>query len=126
MSHTVTCKVEMKNEEALRNAIDFLQLPTINNGLIGTHQLYGGNTARGIGIKLPEWKHPVVVDLETGNAKYDNFEGRWGKQLELDRLVQRYSIERTRLESAVLGFNAAEEVLENGDVKLVMTQIAST
>lgn len=126
MSHTVTCKVEMRDENSLRRAIDHLNLPLVEGGRIGTHKLYGGQSAHGIAIQLPNWRHPVVIDPVTGTAKYDNFNGSWGKQIELDKLVQRYSIERTMEEAQVVGYNVEENTLENGDVELVMTQVAST
>ena len=50
----------------------------------GKHKLYGGNVYEGIGLQLPGWNYPVVINTETGLASYDNFNGSWGKEIELD------------------------------------------
>jgi len=28
-------------------------------------------------VKLPDWKYPVVFDTNSGEAKFDNYGGRW-------------------------------------------------
>ena len=30
----------------------------------------------GLVVRLPDWVYPVVVDVATGRAAYDDFEGR--------------------------------------------------
>lgn len=121
MSHVVKCKVEMKNQSILEKAMEHLGLKNLG---VKTHELYGGQSATGLGMSLPGWNFPVVVNLENGEAAYDNYNGSWGKQVELDKLVQRYSIEAA-LEQAVLsGYTVDEQQLENGDVELNMYELA--
>jgi hypothetical protein len=61
----------------------------------GTAKLFSGE-ATGLLVQLPEWQYPVVVDVLTGLVRYDNFEGRWGEQAQLDRFLQMYAIENSR------------------------------
>ncbi len=122
MSHIIQCKVEMKEKDALKSALDHLGLEVIPGD---SHKLYGGSHANGIAFKLPDWHHPVVVDLTTGVAQYDNYGGSWGKQVELDKLVQRYTIEVAQEESVAGGYVLTENVLENGDVEVELEEIAS-
>lgn len=122
MSHVVTCKVEMKNRDALNAAIDHLGLENLGQG---KHRLYG-RSVDGVGLKLPDWNYPVVINPETGEAFYDNYGGSWGKQLELDKLVQRYSIEVAEAQAMESGYNVETVDQENGDVELIMTQLASS
>ena len=123
MSHIVKCKVEMKDEQCLREAIEHLGLELVANGQVKTHKMYGGQTAHGIAFRLPNWNHPVVVNPETGEAKYDNFNGSWGKQIELDKLVQRYSIKAAEKEAEAQGYTVVENEMENGDIELEMTSL---
>ena len=122
MSHIVKCTVEMKNKAALDAAIEHLGLENLGEK---THDLYNRQKANGVGVKLPDWNYPVVINTETGEAKYDNYGGSWGKQTELDKLVQRYSIEVAKEQGVAGGYTCVEETQENGDVELTMTQLAS-
>ena len=35
--------------------------------------------ATGLQVQLPGWNFPVVCDLGTGKAHYDNYGGQWGR-----------------------------------------------
>lgn len=92
----------------------------------GRHKLFDGSVHSGIAVKLPGWQYPVVIDHVKGEAFYDNYGGSWGKQIELDKLVQRYTIEVAADQAIAGGYTFAENVLANGDVELEMTAVAST
>lgn len=124
MSHIVTCKVEMKNVDCLNRAIKHLGLENLGNKK--QHKLFGGQQAAGIAVKLPGWSYPVVINPETGVAVYDNYGGHWGKQEELDKLVQRYAIETTIDQAVAGGYIYEENRLANGDVELLMTGLVTT
>lgn len=123
MSHIVKVAIQMKNVPCLERAIKHLQLDSLGNG---THTLFGSQKATGIGFKLPGWNYPVVVDPVKGEAVYDNYGGSWGKQIELDKLVQRYTIETSLEQAAENNYTYTETTLENGDVELQMVEVAST
>lgn len=121
MSHIVTIQTQIKDVAALRLATNRLGLA---EPVYGSGKLFS-NEAIGWQIQLPQWRYPVVADVETGNLAYDNYEGRWGNQSELDRLMQRYAIEKASLEARRKGHTVLEQPLENGTVKLTI-QVGGT
>ena len=67
----------------------------------------------------PAWRFPVVCELATGKLHYDNYQGRWGAEKELDRFKQRYAVEKATIEARRLGRSVLEQSLSDGTVKLV-------
>ena len=116
MSHIVEIKTEVRDEAAVQAACLRLQLP---RAVRGTFELYG-STERGLAIELPNWKYPVVAHTETGQLRYDNYEGRWGSQEFLDQFLQRYAVERATIEARKRGHSVVEQKLDNGAVKLTV------
>jgi len=90
MSHIVTVHTQIKDLEALRRACRRLNL---SEPVQGTVKLFS-SSATGHAVQLPGWRYPVVCELATGKIHLDNFEERWGSQQELDRLLQRYAVEK--------------------------------
>ena len=82
-------------------------------------QLFSGETT-GLAVQLPDWTYPVVCNLATGEARFDNFEGRWGDQKELDRFMQAYAVEKAKLESRRRGHSTTEQTLPDGSIKLTI------
>jgi hypothetical protein len=71
-------------------------------------------------VQLPEWRYPVVCQLETGQLQYDNFEVRWGDQQHLDAFLQRYAAEKCHIEARRQGHSVTEQSLTDGSVKLTI------
>lgn len=121
MSHIVTAAVEIKNEKALDRAIRKRgeQVGLQDKGT-KVHELYGGQRVEGRGVQLRDWRHPVVIDTKTGKVSYDNYNGAWGKEEELDKLVQAYAAETQILAAEMDGTFCLhnESVLANGDMVL--------
>ena len=117
MSHVVTISTQIRDPIALAAACRRLGLQPPEQG---TAQLFAG-LATGLVVKLPHWLYPVVVD-SAGNGKisYDNYAGAWGAQVELDKLMQAYAIEKARLEARRAGHTVTEQALPNGSVKLTI------
>jgi len=42
----------------------------------GTAKLFSGQAA-GVVVRLPGWQYPVVFDIATGDARYDDYGGKW-------------------------------------------------
>ncbi len=116
MSHIVTIATQIRDPIALNSACTRLSLPSPT---VGTAKLFS-TEATGHCVQLPEWSYPVVCRLETGQLSYDNFEGRWGDQRHLNRLVQAYAVEKTRLEARRAGHTIVEQALEDGSIKLTV------
>src|SRR4051794_32178384 len=114
MSHIVSIQTKLTDPVAVTAACRRLNLPAPEQG---TAQLYSGEVS-GLIVRLPDWLYPAVVDTESGEIKYDNFSGAWGNPTELDKFIQRYAVEKTRIEAAKKGFAIAEQSLDNGAIKL--------
>ena len=116
MSHIVHIKTQVKDAEAARAACQRLHLP---DPVQGTFKLFSGE-ATGLGVNLPGWRYPAVYDLATGEVHFDNFRERWGKLEELQKFLQMYAVERTKIESRRRGHSVTEQPLEDGSIKLTV------
>lgn len=117
MSHTVKVSVQLRDREMIERARVRCGLPAMKEG---RHKLFQGHH-EGLALQLPDWQHPVVIKPETGEAVYDNYNGRWGKQVELDKLCQAYAAEAGTNEFRNQGYVVEEHAQENGDLQLVAT-----
>ena len=116
MSHIVTIKTEVRDAAAVRAACSRLSL---GEPVQGTTKLFT-NEVTGLAVKLPEWQYPVVCELHTGQVRFDNFHGRWGKQEELDRFLQAYAVEKAKIEVRRKGHCVSEALLPDGSIKLTV------
>jgi hypothetical protein len=116
MSHIVTIKTEVRDQAAIGSACRRLELPP---PITGTAQLFGGQ-ASGLIVRLPGWTYPVVIDMASGQVRYDNFNGMWGDQAELDRFIQMYAVEKARLEARMRGHQVTEQALADGSIRLTI------
>ena len=116
MSHIVEIKTEIRDEAAVKAACSRLHLPQPTRG---TFQLYS-TTETGLGIELPHWKYPVVANTDTGELRYDNYEGCWGSQESLDQPLQMYSVAKTKLDARKKGHTVTEQRLDGGSIKLTV------
>ncbi|GAF88160.1 unnamed protein product, partial [marine sediment metagenome] len=109
-------QTELRDAVAIRTACHRLQL---EDPVHGTTKLFSGRET-GLAVKLPGWRYAVVCDLDSGQLKYDNYQGHWGEQQELDRFLQAYAIEKARLEARKNGHSVTEQPLSDGSVKLTI------
>ena len=116
MSHIVTITTQIKDPAALAAACLRLNLAAPQQGKA---HLYSGE-AEGLIVNLPGWQYPVVIDTAAGMVRYDNFEGAWGEQSELDKLLQAYAVEKARLEARRQGHTVTEQELPGGSIKLTI------
>ena len=117
MSHIVRIETEIRDEAAVQAACRRLHLPQAARG---TFELYS-STETGLGIQLPDWKYPVVANTETGQLRYDNYDGRWGSQEFLDRFLQSYCVEKSKIEARKAGHTVLEQELSDGSIKLTIS-----
>ena len=116
MSHIVTIKTEVRDHAAVSAACRRLELPL---PVLGTAQLFSGQ-ATGLIVRLPDWAYPVVIDTTTGQVRYDNYNGAWGDQAQLDRFLQIYAVEKARIEARKKGHQITEQSLADGSIKLTI------
>ena len=117
MSHIVTIKTRVTDAAALAAACRRLGLA---EPVQGTATLFSGQRATGLIVRLPSWQYPAVVDAETGEVRYDNYNGAWGSQAELDKLLQGYAVEKARAEARRAGHSLTEQRLTDGSIKLTI------
>ena len=116
MSHIVTVKTRVTDPAALSAACRRLGLA---EPIAGTATLFSAD-ATGLIVKLPGWHYPVVADTQSGEIKFDNYKEAWGKQSELDKLLQGYAVEKAKLEARRVGHSVTEQALSNGAIKLTV------
>ena len=116
MSHIVTIQTEVRDPTAVFAACDRLQLPTPVHGMA---RLFT-TEATGLLVQLPRWRYPLVCQTDSGTLAYDNYRGRWGEQQHLDRFLQAYAVEKTRLEARKQGHDVVEQALADGSIKLTV------
>ena len=116
MSHIVTISAEIRDATALTAACRRLGIP---EPVLGKAKLFSGE-AEGYCVQLRNWRYPVVCDVENGQVKLDDFNGRWGDQRELDRLTQAYSAEKAKSEARRRGHRVTEQSLADGSIKLTV------
>ena len=116
MSHIVSIKTQVRDAVALAAACQRLNLaPPVH----GTAKLFTSE-ATGQIVALPRWRYPVVCELASGDVRYDNFNGRWGAQKELDSLIQKYAVEKSRIEARKQGHTVTEQTLADGSIRLTV------
>jgi len=117
MSHVVQIQTQVKDAAAVRAGCVRLQLDA---PVEGETRLFS-QTVSGLAVRLREWRYPVVFNLATGESKFDNYGGHWGKQERLDEFLQAYSIEKTKIEARRKGYSVIEQPLVDGSVKLTLS-----
>jgi hypothetical protein len=116
MSHIVSIKTKLTDAAALSAACRRLGLA---EPMKGTATLFT-TEATGLIVKLPGWSYPAVVDTQSGEVKYDTYNGHWGKEEELHKLLQGYAVEKTRIEARRMGHTLTEQALADGSIKLTL------
>jgi len=118
MSHIVEIRTQVKSREGIEAACRRLNLPAPAQG---TARLFSGEAA-GVVVELPDWRYPVVFDSTSGEARFDNYGGRWGDQQELDRFLQAYACETAKIEARKQGHicSCSEQQLADGSIKLTI------
>lgn len=116
MSHIVTIETQIRDPVALTAACLRLQLPAPQQRTV---RLYSG-TVGGWAVELPDWKYPLVCDIAQGRLQFDNYGGQWGTQSQLDRLLQAYAVEKTRLEARRRGHTVTEQPLSDCSIRVTV------
>ena len=121
MSHTVTVKVEYRNMNALRAAVEAMGGQWIGEGV---HRLFQG-PEQGVAFKLKGWRYPCVLRKD-GTLAYDDYNGAWGDPEDLKKLQKRYAFEAAKQAAMEQGwqFEEAEDHLtifhpDGGEIRVL-------
>lgn len=121
MSHIVQIQTEVRDPIALATACHRLELTPPRQGRF---KLYNTDV-EGLGVNLRDWVYPVVCQIETGQVRYDNYQGGWGDIARLHELLQRYAVEKAASEAWQRGHTVYEQPLPDGSIKLTI-QVGDT
>ena len=116
MSHVVQIQTQVRDPVAARAGCRRLGL---DEPVVETVKLFS-ESVRGLAVRLRDWRYPVVFDTATGETKFDNYQGHWGKQERLDEFLQAYAVERATLEARSKGYTVSEQSLADGSIKLTI------
>jgi len=116
LSHIVTIETEVRDLRAVQSACARLDLPAPHPGDV---QFLTGKVS-GLLVHLPSWRFPIVIQLQSGAIRFDDYEGRWGDRVHLDRFRQAFAVEKSRLEARRKGHTITEQPLEDGSIKLTI------
>ena len=117
MSQVVQIQTQVRSAAAVRAGCKRLGLAEPVEGEV---KLFS-ETVSGLAVQLRDWRYPVVFNVTTGESKFDNYEGRWGKQERLSEFLQAYAIEATKIEARRKGYTVIEQPLVDGSVKLTLS-----
>ena len=117
MSHVVQIQTQVRSAAAVRAGCKRLGL---DEPVEGEVTLFA-ETVSGLAVRLRDWRYPVVFNVTTSESKFDNYEGRWGKQERLNEFLQAYAIEATKIEARRKGYSVFEQPLADGSVKLTLS-----
>ena len=101
MSHTVKVQTQIKDLQLVRNAVKELnkifgeeEYRVIETGNVSV-RFYQGKKAvkNGIVLKIKGWEYPILIDLDTGEIYYDNYNGKWGNSKKLNQFKQAYAVQ---------------------------------
>ncbi len=118
MSHIVKIESKVHDPRAVAAACQRLNLPAPREG---TAKLFSGE-ATGLLVQLPGWQYLTVIDTLTGTIRFDNFGGHWGEQQHLEKFLQAYSVEKTRIEGRRQGYQVSEKLLADGSIQVQLVQ----
>ena len=116
MSHVLTIDSQVRDPAAITLACERLKLPPPRHGLF---KLFS-EEAFGWAVQLRNWRYPVICQTESGQIRYDNFAGRWGRATDLNAYLQRYAVEAARLAARREGHTILEQPLADGSINLVI------
>ena len=116
MSHVVQIATQVRDPAAVRAGCRRLGL---DEPVEEEVRLFS-ETVSGLAVRLRDWRYPVVFNTNTGETKFDNYGGHWGKQQRLDEFLQRYAVEKAKIEAIRSGYSVAEQPLENGSIKVTI------
>ncbi len=114
MSHLVTIQTRIHDLAAINAACQRLGLP---QPVQGTANLYSGE-ASGLLLQLPGWQYPAVIDPQSGNVQYDNYDGAGGELAHLNGFLQAYAVEKAKLEASKKGYQVSEQALHDGSIRV--------
>jgi hypothetical protein len=121
MSHLVTIQAKIRDPGAISAACARMNLAA---PAPGTANLFSGDCT-GLLVQFPGWQYPAVIDTQSGDLKYDNFNGEWGNQVHCDQFLQLYAVELAKLEARKKGHTVSEQTLSDGSIRVQIMEVGA-
>lgn len=118
MSHTLEVKTKFIDPAAIAATCAEMGLPAPTAR--GNVKLYAETVKDAIAVNLPGWSFPLAIQAD-GSTKFDNYNGTWGDQRQLDRFSQLYAANKATLAARKMGLRAVRQTLPNGRLKIVVS-----
>ncbi|QDT14207.1 DUF1257 domain-containing protein [Alienimonas californiensis] len=118
MSHIVTVAAKATDPAALAAACRRLKLPPPQTETV---TFFDRSVRTGSTVRPPGFVYPIVCDTDSGDLYHDTYEGRWGSEAFVGRLLQAYAVEKTKLQAKARGHRCTETALADGSVRLTVT-----
>ena len=116
MSHKVTLEIRVLDLDLFKRACEARGIPITE----GAHKSVRFKEDCMLEAKLPGWTYPVALTAD-GNVVYDNYNGRWGAQADLDALMQAYTQDVVLQVAAAGGFMVQDTVrCADGSLELIL------
>lgn len=91
MSHKTEVKTQFTNLEAIKKTCEELGFRFEETKHVQLFQSGPEGSINTVAaVHIPGWRYPVAI-REDGTAAYDNYEGRWGEEAQLDKFRQKYA-----------------------------------
>lgn len=122
MSHKTTIKTSLKDLACLAKAAETVGAQFRRAGTSPLKvELYSEKVDAVAAVRLRGWKYEVAVQ-EDGKVAFDNYNGGWGDEKELDKLNQQYGVELWNDSIQQHGYREIERVVqEDGSIHLLAT-----
>lgn len=117
MSDTATIQLQINDEAALAAACTAMGLPAPVRGVADLFETKGH---RGLILRFPGWRYPVILDPATGTAHYDVYHGQWGNPADFQKLQQHYGLQRAKALALRAGKTVTQKVKADGTLTLVI------
>jgi hypothetical protein len=114
MSHRTEVETEFLDKEMVKKTCEELGIEFVDEKQV---RLYEGNFPCDYSIKLKGWNYAVGIQ-SNGKALFDNFNGQWGNESELDAFRQRYSENVTLHHAERAGYRVLHREMNNGTLRI--------
>lgn len=118
MSHTATVQTQITDKELAKKTCEELGFEFMDVKQVSLFEAKDRNLACQFAFRPTGWQYPVAI-LEDGTAKYDTYNGTWGKDSEFDKFRQKYAENVTLDYAQRQGYRVLHrELNQNGTLQL--------
>jgi hypothetical protein len=114
MSHRTEVDAEFLDKDMVKKTCEELGVEFIDEKKV---KLFEGTFPCEYSIRLKGWSYAVGIQ-ENGKALFDNYNGGWGDEKDLDSFRQRYTENVTLHHAAQAGYRVLHREMNNGTLRI--------